>query len=167
MKKECKQCGDEFERPPCHIGKFCGMSCYGKSKKGFRGAKATEFKKGENTGEEHPLWKGDDVGYQGVHKWLIRKLERATSCKYCYSKENVHWANNSGEYKRALDDWTQLCQVCHWKFDGITKLEKEDAYNIKRMYKLGERQKNLAYWYGVDPSTISNIINDKIKYYVS
>ena len=43
---------------------------------------------------------------------------RTIICKYC-RKENCRfeWANISGEYKRDLNDWMNLCVSCHKKYD--------------------------------------------------
>jgi len=67
------------------------------------------------TDDKHPGWKGDSVGYHGLHLWIGRKLGKPKHCVHCGStKEKVyHWANVSGEYKRDLSDWKRLCVRCH------------------------------------------------------
>src|SRR3990167_325793 len=42
--------------------------------------KSTLFKKGEHTGEKHPQWKGDQVGYRALHMWIERNLGKASKC---------------------------------------------------------------------------------------
>lgn len=72
-------------------------------------------------GSEHPNWKGDQVGYRSIHRWVERYLNKA---KYCTNNPShfsarFHWANISGEYKRDLSDWRQLCPACNYK-DGVS-----------------------------------------------
>ncbi len=118
-------------------------------------------------GEKNNKWRGDNVGYFGVHTWVQRTRGNASVCEDCDSTNFVQWANISGEYKRDIGDWKQLCSVCHRRFDGITKLSKESASEIKNRYQNGERQVQLAKEYLVDQGTISNIIRNKIQYYAT
>ena len=95
-------------------------------RKGKRVSIATEFIKGMipwNKGiaymqdENHPNWKGDQVGYNAIHTWIQRKLGKPTMCEKCgkdgLSGHKIHWANISGEYKRNFNDWKRLCSTCH------------------------------------------------------
>lgn len=61
-------------------------------------------------------WKGDKVGYPGIHAW-IRTYGNKTECEFCSSKNNLDWANKSGDYKRNKEDWIRLCRKCHIKHD--------------------------------------------------
>lgn len=74
---------------------------------------------GKMTGENHPSWKGEEVGYVGLHRWVRRELGKPKKCTNCSSAENVQWANKSHEYKRDLEDWIELCRSCHMRYDGI------------------------------------------------
>jgi len=62
-------------------------------------------------------WKGNDVGYRGLHYWVERKLGKPDICEYCGKSglkgHQIHWANKSDEYKRILTDWFRLCPKCH------------------------------------------------------
>lgn len=81
-------------------------------------------------GSSHPNWKGDAVGYGGLHRWVTKNLGRPQFCEECkktsvpkntkeYGKiRYFQWANISGKYKRELSDWKRLCIPCHGKFDG-------------------------------------------------
>ena len=100
-------------------------------KKGQRLSPQTEFKNGDtpyNKGkphlkdEAHPMWKGKDVKYAGIHMWINRKLERPKQCTNCPSERYIQWANISKEYKRDLDDWIDLCNSCHQKWDKGGKI---------------------------------------------
>ncbi len=65
-------------------------------------------------------WKGGDVKYTGLHKWVVKKLGQPILCEMCnFDEPNKmhHWANISGKYKRDIKDWIRLCVPCHSKFD--------------------------------------------------
>ena len=77
-------------------------------------AKITESLKGN---KYH--FKGDEVGYFGLHSWIRKKLGKPSFCSNGHIAGMYHWANKSGEYKRDLDDWHGLCPSCN-KIDGIS-----------------------------------------------
>lgn len=130
----------------------------------MRRNKKGQFTSRGSMGKENVRW-NNNIGYSGVHQWLRHKHGVAIKCVDCGSTKNVQWANINNKYKRNIKDWKQLCAPCHRKFDGIAKLSKEDAIKIKHKYNNGKKQWPLAKEYGVDQGTISNIINNKIKYY--
>jgi hypothetical protein len=76
--------------------------------------------------ENNPMWKGDMVGYGGVHRWIRNKRGRADKCEKCgaisgltkHGRNNIQYANLSGEYKRNITDWIALCISCHSKLDN-------------------------------------------------
>lgn len=91
---------------------------------GRRLSPKTEFKKGQvpfnkgkshNPEELHPNWKGDDVGYNALHAWVVRKLGKPEKCERCNTTKSKRfmWHNISYEYKRELNDWERLCAKCH------------------------------------------------------
>jgi hypothetical protein len=81
--------------------------------------------------EESAGWKGAAVGYHGIHSWIHRNYGKASKCempgcKYPRPKKDgrlmdkpkrYHWSNKSGEYKRDMSDWWQLCPSCHRTYD--------------------------------------------------
>ena len=124
-----------------------------------------QFTKEQMTGKKNPRWKGDDVGYSGLHAWVLRILGKPIRCENCPSKKNLQWANISKKYKRDINDWKQLCVVCHRRFDGITKLSKEDARQIRLEYKKKVWQHVLAKKFNVSQMTISRLLRHIQKYY--
>ena len=72
-------------------------------------------------GKNHPLWKGEDISYSGLHKWLYRKFGSPDTCEHCKKSglrgRAIHWANKSGKYSRNRKDWLRLCRLCHEKHD--------------------------------------------------
>jgi hypothetical protein len=69
-------------------------------------------------GEKNSSWKGDSVGYSGLHAWVSKNLVRPKSCLHWgLEKCRIEWANKSRQYKRDLNDWLPLCKKCHGIYD--------------------------------------------------
>ena len=88
------------------------------------------------TGSETKQWKGDEVGYSGVHHWLTREYGSPSQCEHCGKVGEksgrawtIQWANRTGSYKRDLGDWLKLCRDCHRKYD------KENKTNMSNKIK--------------------------------
>jgi len=109
-----------------------GRNPWNKDKKGIHLSSSTEFKKGiipwiagkknpYGTEENHPRWKGELVGYSGIHMWVVKHLGKPSKCEFCerdgLKGKQIHWANKSREYKRELSDWLRLCYWCHRNYD--------------------------------------------------
>lgn len=93
--------------------------------KGIPKSEETIERMKSNTGDKKNSWKGDNVGYSGLHKWVTKLLGQPSYCAYCQStdKKYYHWANISHAYKRDLSDWVRLCVKCHSRYDhGIINL---------------------------------------------
>lgn len=77
------------------------------------------------SGEKSGTWKGDKVGYWGIHKWLYKYYGKANYCENlkCSKKSKIfHWALiKNKNYERKRDNFMQLCMSCHWKYDEIIK----------------------------------------------
>jgi len=110
-------------------------------KKGQHASLITEFKKGVpnankggyklsletrkrisegHKGEKSYQWKGNNVGYENLHKWVNKTKGKPTKCVKCHTKKAKRyvWANISGKYKRNINDWHELCNSCNLK-DGV------------------------------------------------
>lgn len=74
-----------------------------------------------NQNEKNPMWKGDDVGYKCLHKWVRRHKPKPELCQECNLKPPHDLANISQEYKRDVNDFEWLCRACHMKKDGRLK----------------------------------------------
>ncbi len=72
-------------------------------------------------GEKCYKWKGDDVGYVGLHAWVRKHLGKPTKCEHCgqdgLTGMKIHWANKSHMYLRNVKDWLRLCVRCHSEYD--------------------------------------------------
>ena len=62
--------------------------------------------------------KDGELGYVGLHSWIYRNYGKAKKCIYGHKSKKYVWANISGEYKRDISDWHQLCHRCNLT-DGI------------------------------------------------
>ena len=108
----------------------------GSFKKGQHVSRITEFQKNDPriTGVNSFHWKGDRVGYSGVHIWLNKKYGKAKECEFCgILNGEYEWANKSGEYKRDVSDWLSLCLSCHRGYDQ----QQYKSWNTRRR-KYGE-----------------------------
>lgn len=83
-------------------------------------------------GNRHHNWKGNKVGYAGVHAWIKKYLPKTKLCQKCNKVAPRDLANISQKYKRDLEDWEWLCRRCHMKKDGRLKKFIETA-NIKKL----------------------------------
>jgi endogenous inhibitor of DNA gyrase (YacG/DUF329 family) len=83
--------------------------------------KMSFYRKGKQMEENSPVWKGDNVGYSGLHYWASNRLGKSTTCEHCgrtgLTGRQIHWANKDHSYKRNLIDWIRLCPSCHKKYD--------------------------------------------------
>ena len=66
-------------------------------------------------------WKGNNVGYFALHKWINRKMNKPKCCEMCGEEKTLEAHNISGTYKRYFDDWEFLCRRCHMIKDGRLK----------------------------------------------
>lgn len=81
-------------------------------------------------GEKNPNWKGDKIGYHGLHSWVHRHLPKPKACQECGEQKKLDLANKSGRYLRILTDWEWLCRRCHMTKDG--RMEKIRSETIAR-----------------------------------
>lgn len=90
----------------------------------FRQKMAEAQKKVDRKGQNNPFWKGDAVGYHGIHIWIRKQRGRPSYCEHCQKTDEAakyQWANKSGQYKRDVNDWLRLCLSCHKKYDLTEK----------------------------------------------
>ena len=82
--------------------------------------KETREKIGQaHTGEKNYAWKGDAVGYHGLHQWVIKQLGSPMKCANCLTTtaKKFEWCSINHEYKRELSNWVRLCTRCHRNYD--------------------------------------------------
>lgn len=73
--------------------------------------------------------------YTNVHVWLNRHHGSADHCSNpdCNGKSQTYdWALKKGyEYEKNINNFIQLCRICHSKYDGLDiKAKKQMSGNI-------------------------------------
>lgn len=95
------------------------------SKKGVSAGNKNYFFGRVFKGESNWNWKGDDVGYRAMHRWVEKWKGKPDTCEKCgqsgLNGHKIHWANISHTYCRVLDDWIRLCVKCHKTYDKVNK----------------------------------------------
>lgn len=73
------------------------------------------------TEDKFPKWKGDAIGYVGIHDWVRKWKGTPDICENCGKNglkgHQIHWANVDHKYRRILDDYIRLCVKCHFDHD--------------------------------------------------
>jgi len=72
---------------------------------------------GKMMGENNPAYKGDEVGYTGLHRWLRKNMPKPELCEVGGEKEKLEVANITGIYNRDFSNWVWACRRCHRKID--------------------------------------------------
>ena len=90
----------------------------------------------------NPMWKGDNVSYRVLHKWVHRHSSIPKVCFTCKRQVKLEASNISGKYLRDLTDWEWLCRKCHMIKDGrLEKLHnKETEEKITKIQRLPENR---------------------------
>ncbi|HEC65379.1 MAG TPA: hypothetical protein ENI23_08795 [bacterium] len=74
------------------------------------------------SGEKHPNWQGDKVGYKGLHQWVNKKFGKANKCenKSCNKTSDMYEYSllKGKEYERKRENFWQLCVKCHRSYDA-------------------------------------------------
>lgn len=143
IKRKCIICNKTFFTYPCRIkigiGKYCSRKCYSiiRNKELSKNGINNRFHKGHipftkyhpeimATGTKHHFWKGENVGYRGLHYWLRRIKGIPIKCSKCgfrrTTPKSIHWANIDGKYRRNPDDYIAFCKSCHKIYDLTHKL---------------------------------------------
>ena len=75
--------------------------------------------RGNYLGKLNGKWKGDKVGYEGIHSWIARQLGKPEKCEHCGKDGDgrYEWCNKDHKYRRNTEDWMRLCPSCHRKYD--------------------------------------------------
>lgn len=81
--------------------------------------KLSETLKGKKLMEKNGFWKGDLVGYVGLHAWITTRLPKPEFCEICKKVPPLDLSNKSGNYLRNLTDWQWVCKKCHYHYDNI------------------------------------------------
>lgn len=114
----------------CGCGRLTNLADRTRPKKGHIKGQPVRFLQGHHVrtpehqeklnrpkGKNHHRWKGDAVGNRAIHIWVSRWKKKTGKCSTCPHRGYTEWANISGIYLRDLDDYAELCRLCHEEFD--------------------------------------------------
>ena len=92
-----------------------------KVQKGHPAHPNSGFQKGHKgiVGKDNKMWKGNKVGYGGLHYWISLHLGKPNKCEHCgtTTAKKFEWCSVDHQYKRNKADWLRLCTSCHRKYD--------------------------------------------------
>ena len=116
----CQECGKTFRAVKDFKDrkqKYCSKECFQTAWARTVRPSITHGK--PRIGAENSEWKGDGVGYPGIHAWVRRHGGTKKKCDHCgYETEKKYeWCNKDHKYRRNLEDWMRLCTKCHRKYD--------------------------------------------------
>lgn len=83
--------------------------------------------------ENHPHWKGDNVGYKALHKWIKKEKPKPKLCELCGEPEyyksfgKFQLSNKTGKLIRDTNNFQWVHQVCHSKYDGFNGIIHEGS----------------------------------------
>ncbi len=80
--------------------------------------------KGRFTGNESPVWKGNNISYGQSHKRVYLARGKANLCEVCGlddKKRKYDWANLTGNYTDVCD-YKMMCKSCHKLHDNRRRL---------------------------------------------
>lgn len=92
---------------------------------------------GVQANEKHPYWKGENVTYRPLHRWVENHYGKSNKCENCGVVKfgrKIQWANKSGLYKRERSDWIRVCIKCHWKF---FRVKNKICQYLRRKWRRG------------------------------
>ena len=119
VKVNCKTCNKEFSahRYRLKTVKFCSHKC---RRQTLKARELISLHSAVPKGDRSPLWKGVNVGYHGLHKWIQLIAGKPLECELCGTtiSKKFEWANRSKKYLRLRSDWIRLCTSCHRIYDG-------------------------------------------------
>lgn len=85
------------------------------------------MKRGRNrdqSGENNPCWKGNEAGYESLHRRVETLYGKPRRCEVCGSQNDpktiYDWANLTGKYEDP-NDYKRMCRSCHSKYDDKAK----------------------------------------------
>ena len=67
-------------------------------------------------GDKSYNWKGNSIGYVGIHIRLARKI-KPTRCINCKRERKLQWAHLGNSYSTDLSEYVTLCVSCHRLYD--------------------------------------------------
>ena len=107
--------------------------------------------------------------YRAIHWWLRVTYGKATYCSNDpnHKAKRYDWANISGEYKKDINDYKQLCRPCHFRFDGLDKKQsiraKGNHYRRRAILQIDSKNKTVHKFNSIEEASMkTNIIRTGI-----
>ena len=65
--------------------------------------------------ENNSRWKGDNISYCNLHKWVTYNKGKPSLCEFCGNTKakKYEWASRDHSYSRDLNSYIRLCTSCH------------------------------------------------------
>lgn len=123
IKIKCQHCGKVISR--YHVKNrpqiFCSRDCYLHSMYHSKIQKIKMIKRNWR-GFKNPAWKGSEVSYKGIHRWIMLNYGAAKEfkCIFCQNKKGsftMNWASLDHKHSRDISTWLPLCKICHSNYD--------------------------------------------------
>lgn len=92
----------------------------------------SKAQKGKRKGSKNPNWKGDQIGYGGLHYRIKKNKPKTGFCDICGKKEDKYGnttleiSNITGEYKNDIDDFQWAHRSCHRKYDYENNIRRNN-----------------------------------------
>ena len=120
INNHCVDCGKGIggRAKRCHS---CATTSFriGKKFRPFSQEHRDSISRSELSGENNPNWKGENICYKYIHKWVRKHKPKPLdlSCEICGQVEKLELSNISGEYHRDINDFQWSCRKCNRKHD--------------------------------------------------
>jgi len=112
-------------------------------------------------GENNPRWKGNDVGYFAIHRWIRKKKPKPDACEDCHKATIfLDLANITGKHERNEVNYKWLCRQCHTILDQ-GKVTWDQVKEIRQLRKEGITYRELSMRFGCHPMNIYCICKGK------
>lgn len=86
-------------------------------------------------GKKHWNWKGGKIGYISIHSWNNKHYPKTGICITCGNKKKTVWALIHGNiHKRGTENYRELCQSCHIKYDRTEEWNKKSLQALSKTY---------------------------------
>jgi len=73
-------------------------------------------------------WRGDDVSYSGLHRYLRKHYPKTRICEECGEEKQTDYALIHGrEYSRNRENYRELCHACHMRYDHTGRVFGPEA----------------------------------------
>lgn len=131
--RNCSVCGKEFRAIKDHKNykqKRCSKDCYAQF--WIENVRPKMAINPGLKGDSNPSWKGENAGYDALHKWIVRESGKPQECWFCKdkSKRKYEWASIGHEYKRDVSNWIRVCTPCHRKIDYADAILNQKCQEI-------------------------------------